>query len=196
MSNNKIDADKTFSAIILAAGKGSRIGKSKALLEIGDSTFLNSIHQKIKSTIPECRIVCVINSEVEKHIKNKNYNYIVNKELNKGMSHSIYIGLESVQKSDYYLIFPVDHPIIKESSIIEMLKNLDPTKVTIPIFNERKGHPIIVPRILKEKFRTKLNTPLNILIKEENKILVPVIDSGIITNVNTKEDLERINNER
>jgi CTP:molybdopterin cytidylyltransferase MocA len=103
-----------LTAIILAAGKGSRIGAAKWQLLYQGKTFLDTIVTKL-SACGILDILCVVQST---SIPDCNrVKLIINPEPEQEMLSSIYYGVKGAPLSKAYLIFPVDFPLVSKETI-------------------------------------------------------------------------------
>jgi molybdenum cofactor cytidylyltransferase len=189
---------KNLGAIILAAGKGSRIGKPKLFLKTQDDYFINIIYLKLVSAgISEICGVIAPEIDVAQYLFYQQIKWTINPQPENEMISSIFYGVQFLKKCAGYLIVPVDHPAFKTSSVT-ILKNYFLNKqacVVKPAFKKQSGHPIIIPYEIAVKIKPQnydgglkqflINSNCNIKYVEVN-------DSGILKNVNTKHDLENI----
>jgi len=183
---------KKIGIIILAAGWGRRIGKSKALLKLDDKIYLNFIAEKFAAIEQDKSIIAVINTEVKQYITSHHLKikYVVNSDPDKGMSSSVKLGLQSLPKHDYYMIYPVDHPNVSLKTIQILLGSLMQKEAYYqPRFQNRNGHPIIIPQTIIFEIIDKLDSPLNTLLKNYRRVLVEVDDSEILRNINYPQDI-------
>lgn len=200
-----------LTAVIPAAGSGSRIGKPKWQLQYQGKNFLDIIIQKLLATSIK-NIICVHNPQsIPEH---KSCDFVVNSNFKNGMLSSIYCGIQydlrlSPNRSNSYLIFPVDHPFVALSTIVA-LKNefcclikmitcpedkFNRNYTIVPTYEKKAGHPIIISNSLAEKitpqyFALGLKKFLQVQNSREHK--VSVSDRGILQNINTLHDLEKI----
>lgn len=189
---------KNPGAIILAAGKGSRIGTPKIFLKIFDEYFVNIISEKLISA-GIFEICCVIapETDVPKHSFNHQIKWSRNPQSENGMISSIYWGVQFLKNCDGYLIVPVDHPSFQAKTIIDLKNSFLGNRFCAhkPIFENRSGHPIIIPRevavqIKPQDYKGGLN---QFLINSNCKIkYVETNDPGILKNINTKHELEKV----
>ena len=185
-----------ISALILAAGKGSRIGTPKLMLEVNDKSFVNVITDKVKNAGIE-DIYCTVSEDTFEWAK-KNIEHckiVVNPEPEKGMISSVYYGMKQIHDVDYIMIIPVDHPFVEYDTYKILLLESERKADTIikPRYKGKSGHPVIVPYdLVKDIDGEKLNDGLDRIIKNSafNRIFVDVNDIGVLKNVNTKEDLQ------
>ena len=184
-----------LSALILAAGKGKRIGKPKLMLELNGKSFLKIAADILKKAGIQ-NIFCVVSKESFDWAagNTEGVSFIINPFPEKGMISSVQIGLKETDKSDGVVIIPVDHPFVNASTvkmIIEAFNN-NPDCLIKPVFNSVSGHPIIIPpELSKEILSSGINKTLDVVIRESfvKKISINTDDPGVIKNINTPEDL-------
>lgn len=185
-----------LSALILAAGSGSRIGKPKLMLEHDGKSFLKIIADKIRNSGIK-NIICVVSADNLKWaMKNvPEIKYVTNPAPEKGMISSVQIGVKEFNDCNSLLIIPVDHPFVEENTfekIAEVSKE-NRNCVIKPVYKERSGHPVIIPAgLIKETNKTDFSKGLDALIKESgiSQLHLQVDDSGILRNINTSDDLK------
>ena len=183
-----------ISALILAAGKGSRIGTPKLMLEVNDKSFVNVIIDKVRRAgIKD--VVCVVSEETYKWAKEniKHCRIVVNPEPEKGMITSVYFGAMQINDCAGIMIIPVDHPFIKSETIKILLSKAEENSDSIikPRFEGKSGHPVIVPyKLIKTITKENFGDGLNDVIKKSGnrQVYADVNDNGILKNINTKED--------
>jgi molybdenum cofactor cytidylyltransferase len=185
-----------LSALILAAGKGSRIGKPKLMLEFKEKSFLSIIADNLKEAGIK-NIFCVVSSEFFNWAAGnvKGVNYTVNPNPENGMISSVQIGLKETGNCDGVIIIPVDHPFVSTDTMKLLIESFcnNPDCLIKPIFKNVSGHPIIIPpELSKNILSSGINKTLDVVIKESfvKKIGINTDDSGVIKNINTTEDLK------
>lgn len=184
---------QNISALILAAGKGSRIGTPKFLLEYGGKTFIEHIYDNLV----ECnfaKILTVIRKEFNEWFEeNFKGEYVINEIPEQGMLSSVILGINALKNNDGILIFPVDHPHVRIETIQELIKsfNLNPESVIKPVYKNSSGHPVIIPSSLYNEITSGKSGDLNSVIRNSkiNTIRLKTKDMGVLKNINTPEDL-------
>lgn len=181
--------------LILAAGQGKRAGKPKWQLVYDGRNFLEIIISKLlKIEIGE---ICVVVREDSKPKSDPKFQLVINPKPESGMISSVYYGVRAVKNSHPkgYLIFPVDHPFVAESTLRQLievfLSNLG--AVVIPVYNNHSGHPIILPfevatRITEGDYSGGLKQFIldqKVMIKK-----IEVDDPNILVNVNELSQLQ------
>lgn len=186
-----------IAALIPAAGSGTRIGIPKVKLKSGSESFLSLIVKKIRHALIE-DIVCVVNQETYEWAQQtvNDITYITNPNPEDGMISSIYYGIQELKNYNSILIHPVDHPYIYTHTIMRMVMKArrNPDSVIKPFYNNKHGHPIIIPNKLIECINNDFaKGGLNEIIKSSgiSQIYIPVSDPNILRNVNSTEDLNK-----
>ena len=183
-----------ISAVILAAGNGTRIGIPKLKLKHGEEFFINIIANKLKLIGIE-NIVCIIRKDDKKWFEQNTHSlsYIENSNPESGMIHSVLLGINHFEDSYGVIVFPVDHPLVKTDTITSLIEVFEAKYDSIvkPGFKGISGHPIIVPNRLFNFIKGSDNLNLAIQKSELQVLQLPVDDEGILKNINYIEDLNK-----
>jgi molybdenum cofactor cytidylyltransferase len=185
-----------ITALILAAGSGSRIGTPKLMLEYKEKSFLRIITDKITEAGIK-NIICVVNNKTFDWAMKTvpEIKYVLNPNPEDGMLSSVYYGAEVLDEDA--LIIPVDHPFVEVSTYRLLLREYErySTSVIKPEYKNKSGHPIIIPYELMKSIKIEDSfIGLNEVIKKSgcHQVYVEVQDKGIAKNVNTLDDLSII----
>lgn len=124
-----------ISALIMAAGKGSRLGLEtpKQYLLLDDKTIIEHTINKFKMH-PAITHICVVIAEEDASIFNKIFNNKIDYCYGgKKRNHSVKLGLEHLQKSnpDYVLIHDAARPFIEKNVINQIINNLSESEGVI-----------------------------------------------------------------
>lgn len=139
---------KNISAIILAAGKSTRMRQQKLLMPWGGTTVLEKVIRTLQAAeIGD--IVLVTNSEIASQITHDELTVILN---NHGeMLTSLQLGLRSQKPSaEAALICLGDQPQIEEGSVRSVCEAFQKSRsnLVVPSYQMRRGHPWLVARPL------------------------------------------------
>ncbi|MFC1522319.1 NTP transferase domain-containing protein [Elusimicrobiota bacterium] len=204
-----------ISGVILSAGDSSRMeGRPKALLAKGNSTFLETILSNFNAAgIIDVVVVLGRHSElIRSKIDLPDDKVIINSNPKAGQISSINLALERLSSASgaggkeagacYHaraaMIALVDMPYVKRATI-EHLASVwrhNAQKIVIPRFNGKAGHPVILPSGLWPQCGdVPEGMGLNWVMRQnnENVEFVEVNDRGIVIDIDTKGDVERIN---
>jgi molybdenum cofactor cytidylyltransferase len=137
-----------ISAIILAAGKSTRMGQQKMLMPWGNTTVLGGVIQTIQAAGIE-DITLVTNSTTALQIAN----YKLPITLNDGgeMLESIQLGLQAQKPSaEATLICLGDQPQAEERSVRKVCDVFreHQSRIVVPSYQMRRGHPWLIARDL------------------------------------------------
>ncbi len=187
----------TFGAIILSGGKSERMNYPKAFLEIDGVTFLQKLANTYNKEVSE--IVVVLNQELseskwEKKIEaiDKTCKIVLNHHSDKGKFYSLQLGAKNIS-SDYCFIQNVDNPFVNSFLLGQMIKNKNLNGITIPVYNRKSGHPILVSKKVLKKISSTEDT--NIHLKDFystfSKKFIEVEDESVLLNINTPEIYEK-----
>jgi molybdenum cofactor cytidylyltransferase len=190
-------------AVILAAGESSRIGRPKPFLEIGDHTFVEVIVERLR-TAGIHNVVAVFNHahrDQLKEISLPDCSCLINTRPDLGQLYSFQIALRALPpETRAALLCLVDHPCVRTETyqLLAAESAESPEKILIPTFRGRKGHPVIFPRLL---FQELLHTPLGLgahaVVQEHSDLvlLLPVRDEGVVQDIDTPQDYSRVKDE-
>lgn len=189
-----------ISAIILAAGASKRMGEPKMLLPWGETTVL----QKVISTFQRAGIEDILvvtggaHRQVEDIVNRSGAHHNFNQEYSNGeMLSSIQCGLASMTtQAQAVLIGLGDQPQVREGTvrlICETFRSMR-SKVVVPSFQMRRGHPWLVERSLwAELLKMKQpQSPRDFLNNHADEIqYVEVDNSSILADLDTPEDYQK-----
>lgn len=184
-------------AVVLAAGFSSRMGKCKALLDVGGSAALERILSTLRlSGVKDIVVVSGHYREaVEGEAKRGGARAVFNEHYEKGMLSSIKAGVTALSPNlDAFFLLPVDVPLVKPATLqaLKQARRSEPNSaVVIPAFLGRRGHPPLVatrliPGILEWDGPGGLRTFLDRY--EEASLVLEMPDQGVVTEMNTPEE--------
>ena len=199
-------------AILPAAGRSMRVGRPKLLLPWGRTTLVEHVLATWRASQVEHVIVVTHPDDQElADICNAAGADVVRAEHPPAdMKASVRLGLAYARQKyqpcpdDAWLLAPADMPLIETVVIDELLRQhaTAPAKVHIPTFDGRRGHPIVLPwNLASEVLGTEANAgalPLpegrgiDALLALAPSVEVAVTSSGILEDVDTRQDYERL----
>jgi molybdenum cofactor cytidylyltransferase len=177
-------------AIILAAGRSSRMGSPKALLEFRGESFAGRLRRVLQ---PYCRSVIVVGSPASEFPVD-----VVNPEPDRGMLSSLQCGLRAVPASaDAVLFTPVDLPAVSERTVSTLISGWSGELLRIPRYGGKRGHPVMFARSLTVEFLAAAGSPKEVIDRHADAIVyTDVDDPGILTDVDTPEDYRKLTEAR
>lgn len=189
-----------ISAIILAAGKSSRMGQPKMLLPWGDGTVLSHVVSVFKNAGVDDIVVVTgeTNEYVAGSLENLNTRTVFNIEHSTGeMLSSIHCGIRAMgNETDAALIGLGDQPQVQDGSVRKIceLFSRSESNIVVPSYQMRRGHPWLVGRPLWEDLLSFKHpkTPRDFLQAHAHEIIYAELnDPNILADIDTPEEYKR-----
>jgi molybdenum cofactor cytidylyltransferase len=142
----------SITGIILAAGTGSRMGRTKQLLPFRGQTILESvIDNALASALDQVIVVLGFQAvTVAQVIAGKNVTVVVNPLYESGQSSSLKAGLQAVtREADAVLFLLGDQPLVTPETINRILAEFERSPhspVVLPLFAGKRGNPALFSR--------------------------------------------------
>ena len=148
-------------ALILAAGKSTRMGRTKALLPLGAETFISRIVRTFRAAGVE-DVVVVVGHDAERVSAalvqlDPPPRIVVNPEYESGQLSSILAGLRVVDRPGVtaMLLTLVDVPLVSSETVRAVLFRYQASSAAVvrPVSGSRHGHPVLIDRQLFPQLR-------------------------------------------
>lgn len=183
-----------FGAVVLAAGRGERLGGGKLALPWGRSTILGTVLAALESAGVEPRHV-VLGHAPERlaHILTAAGAVgVVNEAYADGMLTSVQRGLRSLPEVDAVVLLPGDQPLVSPRTIRRLIAAWQTTDgMLIPTYLYQSGHPVLIARrlfpLIDELDPAVGLRQLRERVPEQLRYLA-VADPGILTDIDTPGD--------
>jgi molybdenum cofactor cytidylyltransferase len=181
-------------AVILAAGRGERMGGPKWKLPISGTTFLDQILRRLREAgITDVVVVTSPENQREIQARHPTVTIAVNMQPARGVLSSMRTGAEHLSPLAGCFLIPVDHPDVRTETY-RMLNEAfaqQPTAVVKPVFKNAGGHPLVVPLTFARVLPLHdLEGGLRALIHNSGLSVqrVPVDDPAVLRNRNEPSD--------
>jgi molybdenum cofactor cytidylyltransferase len=142
-------------AIVLAAGRSSRMGRAKATLPAGDGqTFLTRIVRTFLDAGVD-DVIVVVGHDAEAIAASFSESglparFVVNREYDRGQLSSLLAGLNAIDRPGVSaaLVTLVDVPLVSASTVRAVIESYRRTRAPIvrPTSGDRHGHPLLIDR--------------------------------------------------
>lgn len=149
----------SLAAIVLAAGRSERMGRPKALLPLGSSTFVGRVVDTF-AACPAVRETIVVlgyaADEVERALAGRALIVARNPAPERGQLSSLVAGLDRVAAdADGVLVALVDTPLVRPATVNALVSEFAASRALIvrPVYQDRHGHPVIFARTLFDELR-------------------------------------------
>lgn len=187
--------------IVLAAGKGSRMGRTKQLLPFREQTILECVVDSALASKLQ-RVIVVLGYQadaLEPLMKGRDVTVVVNPSFENGQSSSLKAGLQEVtDEADAVLFMLGDQPLVTTGTINHILSaygTSPATPIVAPAFEGKRGNPVLFSRETFSRIES-LDGEYGArpLFQEySGRILhVQVDDPGIHFDIDTEENYQRL----
>ena len=186
--------------LIVAAGYSSRMGTFKPLLPLGEKTVIEMAVDSLRlGGVNDIRVIVGYRAaELYPVLERLPVSIIENPNYAAGMFSSVVTGLrEFAEDADAFLLLPGDTPLIRRSSIKDLMRVYRQTgaAVVYPVFNGQRGHPPLISArcfasILSGDGAGGLRTILEQFAADSAD--VAVADQGVVVDIDTRDDYERL----
>jgi len=188
---------RNLSAIVLAAGRSQRMGSSKPLLPLGGRTVLQQVLLALSAAQPVRTLVVlgVQGEPVAESLADFGVSILWNRAEDSDMVDSLRTALPVLPEEDQGVIVCLgDQPLIAPATYRRLADHYQAHRDAIvqPRCNGRKGHPLLVPgKLLREL--VAYPTLRDLITAHAPRLqLVDVDDPGILVDMDTPEDYQRI----
>jgi molybdenum cofactor cytidylyltransferase len=189
-----------ISAVILAAGKSSRMGRPKMLLPWKDTSILGHIISVFRHGGVEDVLVVTgrVQEEVERIVVQYGARSVYNTEFASGeMLSSLQCGIRALPaETEAALVGLGDQPQVREGTVRMICDAFRErgSAIVVPSFQMRRGHPWLVARTLwDEILEMRISqTPRDFLNEHAHAIhYVNVEDPNILADLDTPEEYRK-----
>jgi molybdenum cofactor cytidylyltransferase len=187
-----------ITGIILASGFSRRMQAEKLLLDIDGTPMVERVIQAARASLLDEVVLVYQNENIKKAGEKHCIKTVYNECADEGQSASIKIGIAAASSgADGFMFLVGDQPFINSATINLLIAafNQAPHGIIIPVYNGRRGNPVIFPSILKDELLTlKGDRGGRALIeKMPGQVeLVAIEDEQLGIDFDTEEDYERV----
>lgn len=190
----------TVAALILAAGRSTRMGQPKAWLRFGGEALLSRV-VRIARSVGISPLVVVVGAEadpalvsrrdVEARLPDGTVTPVVGRPDGTQID-SIRAGLGAIPKDAAVLLWPVDHPFAERNLVMALIEALErPDQIILPVAAARRGHPILLgASAAAELFSPLANEGADRVVRRSAARIVEIAttDARLAAALNTPQD--------
>jgi len=143
--------DGRIAAIVLAAGRASRMGENKLVAELDGEPIIRRTVRAVLAS--QARPVVVVTGHeadtVAGALAGLDVQLVHNPDFAEGMSTSLRVGITAAGTVDAALICLADMPRLRPThfdAVIGAFRAGDPAEIVVPTFDRKRGNPVLWPR--------------------------------------------------
>ncbi len=189
----------SVAGVVLAAGASSRMGTPKALLRIGERTFLQNMARALIAG--GCRPVMAVVAEPVEALRSAcrldGIELVVNPDPSRGQISSLGCALDAAPDVDGVLVVLVDQGGIEPGTIRSVRLALQSAPLAVARHRGNPGHPTAFGKELFAALRSRAaeRNGARIVVEARTALgevaWVDVDDPGVVRNLNTPDDVSR-----
>lgn len=197
--NPALEARGRVAAIVLAAGRSTRMGRSKQTLPWGDTTMIGEVVRRLQAS-GVSEIVVVTGAErksVEAALAAAPVRFVFNPDFETSeMARSLQIGLRSLPENCLAaLVALADQPRLDAGVAQMVIQRWRETQaqVAVPVYQGQRGHPLLFDRSTwADLFRLPAEANPRDFLRAAGRIeSVEVPTDAILRDIDTPDDYER-----
>jgi molybdenum cofactor cytidylyltransferase len=183
-------------AVVLAAGRSSRMGEPKPLLELDGQSFIERAVHTLRDG--GCRVVvAVVNEDADWTARLADVTgalVVLNDHPEAEQIDSLRLALPHIpDDAAGALVLPVDHPKVRTETVAALIDafRAQPAPIVRPTHRGRPGHPTLFARTLfTEMMQGDLPHGARSVIERHERDVrdIDVDDPGVVVDVNTPDD--------
>jgi CTP:molybdopterin cytidylyltransferase MocA len=187
------------SAILLAAGAGSRFGGGKLLAKLGDRPLIEATLENLRDA-PVDEIIAVLGADAERlHEVCERYGArtIENEEWERGQSTSVLAGLRACgEGARAAVVLLGDQPFIGAEAVERLVAAFEVgAEIAVATYGGKRRNPVLFSREVWPLLEAELagdEGARSVLRRHPDLVEVPCDGVGDPTDVDTREDLRRL----
>jgi CTP:molybdopterin cytidylyltransferase MocA len=186
-------------AVVLAAGKGKRMGRLKPLVPVDGVSSLTHVIRVLKEAGIE-RIIVVLGhgaSEIRSAVDLDGCSVVVNPDYASGMASSLKTGIEALSgAAEGFLILHADMPYLSSSTVRAVVDRAERgAKIVAPRYQNTRGFPVYFHRSCLTELLPTLTGDIGarryLDTHAQDLVLIPVDDPGVVQDIDRPRDLGR-----
>jgi len=190
---------KQVTAIVLAAGKSTRMGQQKLLMPFEGKSMIATVAGKITGSVVS-RTIVVTGSDrnkIEEELEAYPVLFVDNERYEEGMLTSVQAGVAATgPETDGYLILLGDQPMVSEPLINRLISVFQKggKGLLIPVFRGKRGHPVLIGSKYKNEIKI-LNPEIGLrelfLNHPDDIQEIEVESEDVLKDIDTPEEYDR-----
>jgi len=191
-------------AAVLSAGESRRMGSPKALLPIGERSFIEEIVFALKKTkVGKILVVLGHNAaELQSKIAHLPVTFVINKDYTLGQLSSLVAAIRHLEKQeaqqtvDGILVHLVDHPFLSPALVDQMIDRFYESEklIVLPCYRGKRGHPVIFSRdLFDELLRASMEQGAKVVVHAHRAetLEMETGEEGVTVDIDTRDEYRK-----
>jgi molybdenum cofactor cytidylyltransferase len=187
-------------AVVLAAGTSSRMGEPKQLLCLGGRTVLGQTLENVRGA-SVAQIVLVLGfaaDVIARQPEVEGVTLVINGQFSEGMGSSLRTGIAALNPGiDAALVVLADQPFVRPATLNQLIGGYIESKaqIAIPTYRGFRGNPVLLDRsVFAEVMAITGDIGCRAIFGSHTDgiVKVPVDDVGVLLDIDSKSDFERL----
>lgn len=177
--------------VILAAGNSSRFQANKLLHPINDKAIIQYAFDACNKIAFHKVIVVTQYDEIKELALHYGYQNVMNYHPEKGLSHSIRLGVQASKECDQVMFLAADQPYIKQETLQTLLQMSDGEHILSASVDGVMKNPMLFPKSYYEEL-CNLTDDIGgkkVAMKWMDKVIKVEVDEIQLKDIDTKQDL-------
>ena len=187
----------TVAAVILAAGRSTRMGENKMLAKVGGKTLIRRTARLVLGSL--CRPVILVTGhepdKVREAVLGLDVNIVANPRFAEGLSTSLIAGIGALpEDARAALIFLGDMPLIRSETVETLLGGFDRAPqagAIVPAHAGEWGNPVLIARkLFPDIARLEGDAGARKILRgRDDVVIVETTDASVLIDTDTPQDL-------
>ena len=186
-------------AVILAAGRSTRMGEQKLLMPFQGMPIIDFVIKTVLTCSFDRTFVVVSSETLDRLTHIEGAEYIVNPDPDRGQSSSFHCALSALSEGSSFAVFLADKPTVTAAQVMELRRRFefsDPTKAgknaLVPQKDGVPGHPAFFSNLWRERFMSSGDSSRTILFRHADEVEWTEAHENFFMDVDTPEDYRRM----
>lgn len=190
-----------IAAVVLAAGKSTRMGSNKLLKPIkGKPMIRQTVETVLQSRASPVVVVTGHDaSRIREALDGLDVSFVSNPHYDQGLSTSLAAGVAGLPpKVEGALMVLGDMPLVPVTTLNKLIAAFDPREarsICLPVYQGERGNPILWGRQHFPEFqglKGDRGAKVLLVVNSDQVVEVPVGNAGVLTDFDTPESLARL----
>lgn len=196
----KLQRAPRVTAIVLAAGKSSRMGTNKLLADVNGEPMIRRTVAAVGQAVDHTIVVTGRDKEeIERALEGVSVSFVHNSDFAEGLSTSLKRGIEvAPTETDAAIIALGDMPLVTPDTVRRLIAAYNPAEhrsICVPVYKGERGNPVLWGRQNFEALAgLEGDKGARVLFRTHSDEIVEVemLDESVLMDADTPEALEKI----